>query len=84
MELIGFAKAGMAEIEKARREIGVKIDKCDKGSATFTVTLNQVEKILYHILSITQHRPLPSPQIEIDLGSPHPPPVAGSFLFPAF
>merc|ERR1719166_950106 len=41
MELIGFAKAGMAEIEKARREIGVKIDKCDKGSATFTVTLNQ-------------------------------------------
>ena len=43
MELIGFAKAGMDEIEKARREIGVKIDKCDKGSATFTVTLNQVE-----------------------------------------
>merc|ERR1712001_389516 len=41
MELIGFAKAGMNEIEKARREIGVKIDKCDKGSATFTVTLNQ-------------------------------------------
>jgi len=41
MELIGFAKAGMDEIEKARREIGVKIDKCDKGSATFTVTLNQ-------------------------------------------
>jgi len=41
MELLGFAKAGMAEIEKARREIGVKIDKCDKGSATFTVILNQ-------------------------------------------
>merc|ERR1711974_183717 len=41
MELIGFAKAGMNEIEKARREIGVKIDKCDKGSATFTVILNQ-------------------------------------------
>merc|ERR1719150_2071173 len=29
MELLGFAKAGMAEIEKARREIGVKIEKCD-------------------------------------------------------
>merc|ERR1712141_359802 len=41
MELIGFVKAGMNEIEKARREIGVKIDKCDKGSATFTVILNQ-------------------------------------------
>jgi len=41
MELLGFAKAGMAEIEKARREIGVKIDKCDKGLATFTVILNQ-------------------------------------------
>merc|ERR1711902_183051 len=41
MELLGFAKAGMAEIEKARREIGVKIEKCDKGSATFTVILNQ-------------------------------------------
>merc|ERR1712226_493053 len=41
MELLGFAKAGMDEIEKARREIGVKIDKCDKGSATFTVILNQ-------------------------------------------
>ena len=83
MELIGFAKAGMNEIEKARREIGVKIDKCDKGSATFTVILNQVEYIFYHILSLTQHRPLPSPQIEIDLDSPHPPPIAGSFLFPA-
>ena len=43
MELLGFAKAGMAEIEKAKREIGVKIDKCDKGLATFTVVLNQVE-----------------------------------------
>merc|ERR1719220_105633 len=41
MELLGLAKAGMAEIEKAKREVGVKIDKCDKGSATFTVTLNQ-------------------------------------------
>jgi len=41
MELLGLAKAGMDEIEKAKREIGVKIDKCDKGTATFTVTLNQ-------------------------------------------
>merc|ERR1719410_1030688 len=41
MELLGLAKAGMDEIEKARKEIGVKIDKCDKGSATFTVILNQ-------------------------------------------
>ena len=53
MELIGFAKAGMAEIEKAKREIGVKIDKCEKGSATFTVILNQVEQIFYHNLSVT-------------------------------
>ena len=53
MELLGFAKAGMDEIEKARREIGVKIDKCDKGLATFTVILNQVELIFYHILSVT-------------------------------
>ena len=58
MELLGFAKAGMAEIEKARREIGVKIEKCDKGSATFTVILNQVEKILYQISSVIQD-PLP-------------------------
>merc|ERR1711863_99931 len=41
MELLGFVKAGMNEIDKARREIGVKIEKCDKGSATFTVILNQ-------------------------------------------
>jgi len=41
MELLGLAKAGMDEIDKARKEIGVKIDKCDKGSATFTVILNQ-------------------------------------------
>ena len=54
MELLGFAKAGMDEIEKARREIGVKIDKCDKGSATFTVILNQVERIFNHILSVSK------------------------------
>jgi len=41
MELLGLAKAGLDEIEKARREAGVKIEKCKKGAATFTVTLNQ-------------------------------------------
>merc|ERR1711988_154440 len=41
MELLGLVKAGSDEIEKARREVGVKIEKCNKGSATFTVTLNQ-------------------------------------------
>ena len=41
MELLGLAKAGLDEIEKAKREAGVKIEKCKKGAATFTVTLNQ-------------------------------------------
>merc|ERR1712223_636195 len=41
MELLGLVKAGSDEIEKARREVGVKIEKCNKGSATFTVILNQ-------------------------------------------
>ena len=63
MELLGFAKAGMDEIEKARREIGVKIDKCDKGSATFTVILNQVERIFYHLCFCTQQKKHPNPPI---------------------
>merc|ERR1712045_506709 len=40
MELLGLAKAGLDEIEKARAEAGLKIEKCKKGAATFTVTLN--------------------------------------------
>ena len=67
MELLGFAKAGMAEIEKAKREIGVKIDKCDKGLATFTVVLNQVEQIFYHL-------PSPLPRGATPQGTPREPP----------
>ena len=50
MELLGLVKAGSDEIEKARREVGVKIEKCNKGSATFTVTLNQVDFRYLHFL----------------------------------
>jgi len=41
MELLGLAKAGLDEIEKAGKEAGVKIEKCKKGAASFTVTLKQ-------------------------------------------
>jgi len=41
MELIGFERAGQDEIEKAKTEFNVKIDKCRKGPNTFNVVLNQ-------------------------------------------
>merc|ERR1711976_551850 len=41
MDLLGLVKAGMDEIEKAKREFNLKIDKCAKGAATFTVVYNQ-------------------------------------------
>ena len=42
MDLVGMMKAGMDEIDKARRELGLKIEKCDRGAATFTVVSGQV------------------------------------------
>jgi len=41
MDLVGLAKAGFDEIEKAKREFGLKIEKCAKGVATFSVVKNQ-------------------------------------------
>merc|ERR1719244_1034972 len=41
MDLVGLAKAGIEEIEKAKREFGLKIEKCAKGVATFSVVKNQ-------------------------------------------
>jgi len=40
MELVGFERAGREEIEKARRELNLKIEKNGKPN-TFTVVLNQ-------------------------------------------
>merc|ERR1711902_295539 len=37
MDLIGLVKAGMDEIDKARRELNLKIEKCSKGAAAFAV-----------------------------------------------
>lgn len=42
MDLLGLMKAGMEEIDKAKRELGVKIEKCSRGAATFTVVFGQV------------------------------------------
>ena len=41
MDLLGLAKAGVEEIEKAKREFGLKIEKCAKGAATFSVVKSQ-------------------------------------------
>ena len=41
MDLIGLVKAGMDEIDKARRELNLKIEKCSKGAAAFTVVYSQ-------------------------------------------
>jgi len=41
MELVGFERAGRDEIEKAKRELNLKIEKNGKPN-TFTVVLNQV------------------------------------------
>ena len=42
MDLVGLMKGGMQEIDKAKRELGLKIEKCDRGAATFTVVYGQV------------------------------------------
>jgi len=41
MDLVGLMKGGMQEIDKAKRELGLKIEKCDRGAATFTVVYGQ-------------------------------------------
>ena len=43
MDLVGLVKAGVNEIDKAKRELGLKIEKCDRGPAAFTVVFGQVE-----------------------------------------
>ena len=42
MDLVGLVKAGVNEIDKAKRELGLKIEKCDRGPAAFTVVFGQV------------------------------------------
>lgn len=41
MDLLGLVKAGVEEVEKARRELGLKIEKCSRGAATFSVVYRQ-------------------------------------------
>jgi len=41
MDLVGLVKAGVNEIDKAKRELGLKIEKCDRGPAAFTVVFGQ-------------------------------------------
>ena len=56
MDLVGLMKGGMQEIDKAKRELGLKIEKCDRGAATFTVVSCQVNLFIsvYIILFIKQ------------------------------
>ena len=42
MDLVGLMKAGMQELDKAKRDLGLKIEKSDRGAATFTVVSGQV------------------------------------------
>jgi len=37
MDLVGLMKGGMQELDKAKRDLGLKIEKSDRGAATFTV-----------------------------------------------
>merc|ERR1711971_1421280 len=41
MDLVGLMKAGMQELDKAKRDLGLKIEKSDRGAATFTVVSGQ-------------------------------------------
>ena len=45
MDLLGLLKAGTDEVDKARRELGLRIEKCPRGAAAFTVVYNQVGDI---------------------------------------
>ena len=42
MDLLGLLKAGTDEVDKARRELGLRIEKCPRGAAAFTVVYCQV------------------------------------------
>ena len=42
MDLVGLMKGGMQELDKAKRDLGLKIEKSDRGAATFTVVSCQV------------------------------------------
>ena len=41
MDLVGLMKAGVDEVDKARKQLGLKIEKCGKGAASFSVIYNQ-------------------------------------------
>ena len=45
MDLLGLLKAGTDEVDKARRELGLRIEECPRGAAAFTVVYNQVGDI---------------------------------------
>ena len=49
MDLLGLLKAGTDEVDKARRELGLRIEKCPRGAAAFTVVYNQVGGYIYTI-----------------------------------
>ena len=57
MDLLGLLKAGTDEVDKARRELGLRIEKCPRGAAAFTVVYNQVGGywIYLHTLSTIYH-----------------------------
>ena len=52
MDLVGLMKAGMQELDKAKRDLGLKIEKSDRGAATFTVVSGQVNLFYYFICNI--------------------------------
>ena len=49
MDLLGLLKAGTDEVDKARRELGLRIEKCPRGAAAFTVVYCQVGGYIYTI-----------------------------------
>ena len=52
MDLVGLMKAGVQELDKAKRDLGLKIEKSDRGAATFTVVSGQVNLFYYFICNI--------------------------------
>lgn len=50
MDLVGLMKAGVQELDKAKRDLGLKIEKSDRGAATFTVVSGQVTFFMFNIL----------------------------------
>ena len=61
MDLVGLVKAGVNEIDKAKRELGLKIEKCDRGPAAFTVVFGQVETFNRTRLNIFENKFSQSP-----------------------